>query len=180
MINPLFKPAYVDSALVTDVPVMDRLEQQAFNTPWSRELLQGAILNSEYIVRVARNHEPDLVGFYIAHGVEERCNLDNLVVAPEHRNQGHGTVLIRDWITKARQRGLGRLTLQVNTANRDAQRLYERLGFSTTRLLVSYYPNGDDAYLMVREAPPGNSIPPEPEQPLDWVNQLPRRKPRRK
>ena len=176
MINPLSTEISVETAQLADVAVMDRLEQEAFNTPWSQELLRGAILNPEYIVRVLRHPLEGLLGFYIAHGVEERCNLDNLVVAPPHRNLGHGTLLIQDWIARARGRNLGRLTLQVNTANRDAQRLYERLNFRATRLLVSYYPNGEDAYLMVRELTPERPAATEPWPELGWTGKPRRRR----
>ncbi|MDH4249507.1 MAG: GNAT family N-acetyltransferase [Deltaproteobacteria bacterium] len=179
MINPLSTEIQVEPAQLADVEVMDRLEQEAFNTPWSRELLRGAIVNAEYIVRVLRLPGEGLLGFYIAHGVEERCNLDNLVVDLAFRNRGYGSLLIRDWIEQAERRGLARLTLQVNTANRDAQRLYEGLGFRATRLLVSYYPNGEDAYLMVREAPPDHStLPGSPARP-DTRKQKTRRSPSR-
>ena len=140
----------LESAQLADVEVMDRLEQEAFNTPWSRELLRGAILNPDYTVRVTRLPTQEVLGFYIAHPDQERFNLDNLVVAPEHRNQGLGTALIQDWAEQGLDRGLSRLTLQVNTDNVAAQRLYKRLGFASARLLVSYYPNGDDAYYMIR------------------------------
>ena len=151
MIHPASMEFFLEPALLNDVPTMDRLEQEAFSTPWSQELLRGAILNREYVVRVLRHPVHGLVGFYISHGVEERCNLDNLVVHPSFRNQGHGSALIQDWAQTALTRGLSRLTLQVNTANLEAQRLYARLGFHKKRLLVSYYPNGEDAFLMVRE-----------------------------
>ena len=64
------------------------------------------------------------------------------------RGQGLGSVLIRDWIERARARQSTTLTLQVNTANDGAQRLYQAFDFKTTRLLTGYYPNGDDAYQM--------------------------------
>ncbi|MDH5753309.1 MAG: GNAT family N-acetyltransferase [Deltaproteobacteria bacterium] len=149
MINPL-PPAEIEPAHPDDLGVIDRLQQEAFNTPWTTELLRAAILNEEYCVRVLRNPLLGLLGFYISHAVEKRCNLDNLVVRPAQRRKGLGTMLINDWAEQAAAKGLHVLTLQVNTANRDAQRLYERLGFRSTRILISYYPNGNDAFQMER------------------------------
>jgi ribosomal protein S18 acetylase RimI-like enzyme len=36
----------------------------------------------------------------------------------------------------------------VNTSNVRAQKLYEEFDFKNLKLLVGYYPNGDDAYQM--------------------------------
>lgn len=135
-------------ASLSDVPEMDRIEQAAFSTPWSRELIRGAILNEKYLVRVLRTAESTVAGFYIAHTIDQSSNLDNLVVAERSRRQGHGRRLLRDWIHQAWERNLSTLTLQVNTKNSSAQRLYRQFHFRPIRLLVGYYPNGEDAFQM--------------------------------
>jgi len=156
MINPI--PAtYIETGELSDIEDMDRVEQEAFNTPWSRELLRAAILNDQYQVRVLHSEDVGLLGFYIAHDVKGKSNLDNLVVEGWARNQGHGSTLILDWIEQSQNLPADMLTLQVNTANKRAQALYERFDFRTSRLLVSYYPNGEDAYQMVRAMDDGEA-----------------------
>jgi ribosomal-protein-alanine N-acetyltransferase len=135
-------------ASLADVPQMDHIEQAAFSTPWSRELIRGAILNQKYLVRVLRTPEDAVAGFYIAHTIDQSSNLDNLVVAEQSRRQGHGRRLLRDWIHQAWEQNLSVLTLQVNTKNSSAQRLYRQFHFRPIRLLVGYYPNGEDAFQM--------------------------------
>jgi ribosomal-protein-alanine N-acetyltransferase len=154
MINP--NPLYsIGPADPRDVPEMNRIEQEAFSTPWTRELLRAAISNSQYQVRVLRTADADVLGFYIAHSVKHRCNLDNLAVDSWARGKGYGSELILDWMGGARAEGKDLLTLQVNTANKRAQKLYHHFDFETSRLLVAYYPNGDDAYQMqLRMNPP--------------------------
>ena len=56
-----------------------------------------------------------------------------------------------DWIAHARRQRLAALTLQVNTRNLAAERLYRAFGFRRVRMLPGYYPNGEDAYQMERE-----------------------------
>lgn len=135
-------------ATLLDLSAMDRIEQEAFNTPWSRELLRGAIYNMRYDVRVVRAAEDYVAGFYIAHGVQRRSNLDNLAVDGGYRRRGYGRDMLDDWIRRSREIGLDRLTLQVNTANTAAQLLYEDYGFRVRRTLKRYYTNGQDAYEM--------------------------------
>lgn len=168
MINP-HPPFSIGPADPRDVPEMNRIEQEAFSTPWTRELLRAAISNSQYQVRVLRTAEGDLLGFYIAHSVSHRCNLDNLAVDSWARGKGYGSELILDWMGGARADGKELLTLQVNVANKRAQKLYQQFDFETSRLLVAYYPNGDNAYQMqLRIAPPH----PEEIQPSGKVVQF--------
>lgn len=149
MINP--RPEYsIGPASPADLDAIDRIEQEAFNTPWSRELLRAAISNDAYRVRTLRAGLEGVLGFYIAHTTRERSNLDNLAVQCSLRSRGYGGELLRDWIGEADAQKLEMLTLQVNTANVRAQKLYERFRFKTAKLLVAYYPNGDDAYQMER------------------------------
>jgi len=153
MINP--RPEFeIGPARLDDIDGIDRIEREAFNTPWSRDLLRAAILNEAYRVRALRTEDQGLLGFYIAHALRNRSNLDNLAVERSMRSRGYGSQLIHDWSEDSRSQRLELLTLQVNTANVRAQRLYERFRFSTAKLLVAYYPNGDDAYQMECPLPP--------------------------
>ena len=49
---------------------------------------------------------------------------------------------------------MGSLTLQVNTRNQAAERLYRAFSFRRVRLLTGYYPDGEDAYQMERDLTP--------------------------
>jgi ribosomal-protein-alanine N-acetyltransferase len=143
--------AYIDTirhATLIDLTDMDRIEQESFSTPWNRDLIRGAIYNSRYEVRVIQPGERSVLGFYIAHTINQRGNLDNLAVDQRERQRGLGRQLIDDWITRSRSIGLASLTLQVNTANLVAQTLYLDYGFRIQRQLGKYYTNGDDAFEM--------------------------------
>lgn len=160
--------AHFSPARPVDIDLMDEIEQEAFNTPWSRDLMKGAILNKHYDVRVLWTPGMEMVGFYIAHVVESNSNLDNLVVEKRLRRSGYGRKLVQDWIRTTMERKLDTLTLQVNTDNKAAQNLYERFGFRTMRLMISYYPNGEDAYHMERPVDPKQAVRAsrsQPEQP---------------
>lgn len=138
----------ITPATLSDFYEINRIQQEAFVTPWSTDLVRAAIVNGRYDVRVLREEETPVAGFYIAHAARGKCNLDNLAVESGLRGMGYGTRLVQDWIDRARRTRMSTLSLQVNTQNRGAQRLYEEFDFRTTRLLVGYYPNGDDAYQM--------------------------------
>ena len=59
--------------------------------------------------------------------------MDGLAVRPDMRGQGVGSGLLSRVTDYARQRGYGRVRLEVIDTNGGAQRLYERRGFSQVR-----------------------------------------------
>jgi ribosomal-protein-alanine N-acetyltransferase len=146
--NQEIRPAYE-----TDLDEIDRIERAAFATPWSRQLLQGAIANRQYEVRVLASRFGIVRGFSIAHLEAGVSNLDNLAVDEPLRNRGYGRQLLEDWVARGKLRQVRALTLQVNTTNVDAQRLYRRYAFAVTRRLVGYYPSGEDAFEMEKALP---------------------------
>src|SRR5690606_6997006 len=69
--------------------------------------------------------------------------LDELYVEPDLRGQGIGSAIITELLSIARARGVGLVEINVDEADVDAQRFYERHGFSgvepTTGERAFYY-----------------------------------------
>ena len=60
-------------------------------------------------------------------------SIQNLGIAPEHRNAGLGTILLFHALQGFRQAGIRRVYLEVTAQNDGAMRLYRRLGFVTIK-----------------------------------------------
>jgi ribosomal protein S18 acetylase RimI-like enzyme len=60
-------------------------------------------------------------------------SIQNLGIAPEHRNSGLGTSLLFHSLRGFRQAGIPRVYLEVTAQNDGAIRLYRRLGFTTIK-----------------------------------------------
>jgi [ribosomal protein S18]-alanine N-acetyltransferase len=67
-----------------------------------------------------------------------------------HRRSGVGTSLMDAFLVRARERALGRATLEVRVSNATAIRFYARYGFSVVDLLRGYYSDGENGYQMAR------------------------------
>lgn len=141
-------------ATLSDFHEVNRIQQEAFTTPWSTDLIRASIVNGKYEVRVLRDNTLPIAGFYIAHRTRDKFNLDNLAVVPQLRGRGLGTQLLLHWIERARLIRCDTVSLQVNTSNVGAQKLYRAHHFKSVRLLAGYYPNGDDAFQMELEVRP--------------------------
>ena len=61
--------------------------------------------------------------------------LEDMVVHPEHRNQGVGERLIRHALDSAKTLGCTRVTLLTDGVNTDAMRFYERAGFARSQMV---------------------------------------------
>jgi len=59
--------------------------------------------------------------------------IQNLGIAPEHRNSGLGTILLFYALRGFREAGIGRVYLEVTAQNEGALRLYRRFGFVTVK-----------------------------------------------
>jgi len=62
--------------------------------------------------------------------------LEDMVVAPEWRSKGLGSLLINHAIAFAQQEGFGRITLLTDRDNEAAQQFYESKGFSQSDMVV--------------------------------------------
>ena len=76
--------------------------------------------------------------------------VDNLAVAKDHRRQGIGTALLRKAGEWARQRGLSRLMLEIQTKNYPAICFCQKNGFAFCGFNDHYYTNQDIALFFAR------------------------------
>jgi len=62
--------------------------------------------------------------------------LEDMVVAPESRGKGIGSLLLNHALHVARQERLGRITLLTDPDNKSAQQLYTKKGFIKSEMVV--------------------------------------------
>ncbi len=75
----------------------------------------------------------------------------SIAVDPEFRGMGIGKALIRAVESRLRRDGVKGVRLEVAVSNSIAIKLYEGLGYKLVRVLRNYYPDGEDAYLMIKD-----------------------------
>ena len=88
-------------------------------------------------------------GFAMASCAAASAELEAVVTAPGHCRKGIGSALLTGVIAWSRAAGAQRLLLEARVSNRNALRLYARLGFSHDGVRRGYYVNPDeDAVLL--------------------------------
>ena len=118
---------------------------------WSEQTYQkafqpGASERSLWVIE----DEGQLQAFLIARFTAAECELENMVVAKQHRRRGLGSQLLRALVASARQRKQGRVLLEVRESNQAARALYKNVGFQENGRRKSYYSQPpEDAILLV-------------------------------
>jgi ribosomal-protein-alanine N-acetyltransferase len=135
------------------------IEEASFPDPWSRNAFLREFQGNPSGCRVAAVGDA-VVGYVIARietafdmwGLRKygRCHLANLAVAPEYRDRGIGSRLLRETIRYARKEGAREVYLEVRAKNIPARRFYSKRGFVEGRYKEGYY-RDDDAVIMTRE-----------------------------
>lgn len=74
----------------------------------------------------------------------------SICVARDYRKRGLGRKLMELIEEYFRSRNVCMSRLEVKTTNTEALRLYSSLGYEKREILKSYYPDGEDAYLMIK------------------------------
>jgi len=79
------------------------------------------------------------------------AHLISIAVHPEHRRKGIGSALLSKVVESTRAGSASLLRLEVRESNLSAQELYVHAGFSASRVIHSYYDDGEDAVVMELE-----------------------------
>ncbi len=162
----------IRKAVAADIARIVEIEAQVFPTPWPRELLASYLGEDGFMV-----YEQDgtVIGYMIL-GIkipsllarlerrmlaalrgqdtnleENTGHLMNLAVDPAFRRLGIGSTLLQRGLEYLQSLGAKTCELEVRVNNQEAIALYEKFGFVIKDRIKSYYRNGDDAYLMVKE-----------------------------
>lgn len=116
-----------------------------FDDFWKPQNLKSELQNvsSKYIVA---KENGGIVGFAgIWYSVDD-AHITNIVVRKSYRNKGIGSLLLEKLIELAKTKTS--LTLEVNTKNEIAQKLYLKYGFKNLGIRKKYYDGIEDAYIM--------------------------------
>ncbi len=106
--------------------------------PWDPKAVCEIIRMPGFFGRIAWE-TGDPVGFALAIGLGGECEVVALGVAPERRQAGMGTILLKSICTESRNIGARSVVLEVAADNVAARALYARNGFVQTGRRRNYY-----------------------------------------
>jgi [ribosomal protein S18]-alanine N-acetyltransferase len=139
-----------------DLDAVVALEAESFTNPWTREMLERELRQSDvarvYVLRLADRRVAAFCACWI---LFDELHINTIAVHPSLRRQGLATQLMTHLLERAAAEGANRALLEVRRSNVAAQRLYERLGFRVAGVRRHYYSHPDeDALVLTRHALP--------------------------
>ena len=141
------KNLVIDKMTLSDLnEISDNLTSD-FDEFWNSSILESELKNpfSKYII--ARLNKK-IVGFAGVIDTVDQLEITNIVVKKDFRKNGIGNELLVELIKFAKENGKDKITLEVNSTNLAAIKLYEKNGFKNVGFRKKYYNNTYDANIM--------------------------------
>jgi [ribosomal protein S18]-alanine N-acetyltransferase len=136
---------------LADLNSIDRIEQRAYKTPWSRSMFASELAKASSIC-VGAFDEDRLVGYVVNSRYVDAWHVMNVAVDPDYQRRGIATRLLEHLFEVTRDDQRSGYTLEVRVSNVDAIALYESLGFVRQGIRRGYYTdNREDALIMWRD-----------------------------
>ena len=133
-----------------DLDAVAALESATFTNPWTREMLERELRQSDVArVYVVRYPDRPVAAFCACWLVHDELHINTIAVDPRVRRQGIATTLMKHILAEAVRHGARRTFLEVRRSNLPAQRLYERLGFTVADVRRNYYSQPEEDALVL-------------------------------
>jgi [ribosomal protein S18]-alanine N-acetyltransferase len=133
-----------------DLDAVAALEAATFTNPWTREMLDRELQQSDVArVYVVRLPGCPVAAFCACWLVFDELHINTIAVDVRHRRKGLASALMRHLLADAAASGARRTFLEVRRSNEPAQRLYESLGFVVSGERRNYYTQPEEDALIL-------------------------------
>ena len=133
-----------------DIPAIADIENKSFADPWTEGMLSDTLRFPVYHTFLAEEGG-QVCGYGCLILLFEDAELANIAVAPTHRGQGVGKLLMEKLHEYAKRFLAERMLLEVRVSNAPAISLYEKLGFVNVGRRPNYYHNPKEDALILRK-----------------------------
>jgi len=138
-------------ATEADLLQVAEIEAVSIKPPWTLEDFRSELGKPHSHFWVITDNETDEK--VLAYGVfsfpAEQAHLVTFAVRAELRKQGLAIYLLRQIISFVMRKKGESMILEVRKGNEAAVSLYQKIGFIVIRSLPRFYPDGEDAFVMI-------------------------------
>lgn len=128
---------------ITDLSTIIPIEQQLFDFPYNFQQFEFELLHNRYSHFFKMVDNEKIIGWAGVVVLFEQAQLLTIAVDKPYQNEGYGEQLLRYCIKFCKAQGCEEMMLEVDSTNRWAIRLYEKLNFKQNRIRKHYYGNHD-------------------------------------
>lgn len=143
----------IEAMQVSDLDAVLAIEKLCFPTPWSRFAFQTELTENHYALYIVGKIDGQIVAYAGTWIILDEAHITNVAVHPEWQGKGLGKEILLALLSRAKERGATRATLEVRKQNTTAQQLYLKHGFYFLGVRPGYYTdNGEDALIMWKDS----------------------------
>jgi ribosomal-protein-alanine N-acetyltransferase len=138
-----------------DILPISALEGQCFaGERWTYAMFAASFAQAGFFGELCEDvnalGEKTIVAYGCVQCVADECDLLNIAVAEEYRRAGLGKIMLSRLMSGAKRRGAEKMFLEVRQSNAAARGLYLQAGFEEIGVRKKYYPDGENAVVMVK------------------------------
>ena len=141
-------PIQIRGAREKDLVGICQVEDGSFSKPYPHDLIANLLRDCAGSFFVAEYTPGTIVGYCVAAEEERSAHLISLGVLRQYRRSGIGTALVRRLIANLNST-VKEVWLEAKENNREAIKLYEKMGFKQMSTLQNYYEDGSSAVEML-------------------------------
>ncbi len=135
-----------------DLDQIYEIEKDNFKFCWSKNYILFNIRLPEFLRKfyVAKLHN-ELVGYVVCWLSNETAHIHNISVKKNYQGFGVGSKILRYLIDKLKEKSIKTVVLEVRKSNFAAINLYKKFEFKEVLIKEKFYPDAEDAILMVKQ-----------------------------
>lgn len=131
-----------------DVKEVAKIEEETFAMPWSQDAFLE-MTEAQYAHYIVAEDDDKIIGSCGLRNIAGEGEITNVVMKPEYRNKGIGTIMLCKLLKDGKKMGIQAFTLEVRESNRIAIHMYEKLGFLAEGIRKKFYEKPcEDAVIM--------------------------------
>lgn len=136
-----------------DIPSVLEIDLLSFPNPWPKNAYEYEITHNPnsrpWIGSILDGDNETICSFAVFWNIVDETHIGTIAVHPDYRNQGLGTVFLRELLSISKKEGMVRALLEVRESNLQAIKLYKKFGFEVDGIRKKYYrDNGENALLL--------------------------------
>ncbi|MFO7915099.1 MAG: ribosomal protein S18-alanine N-acetyltransferase [Candidatus Krumholzibacteriales bacterium] len=139
----------VREATEGDISDILRIESESFEIPWPEAMFRNQLELRPVTLLLIAETASSVIGYSVVWFEGPDSHILNIAVDPELRRRGVAGRMVDEIIRISRERGCGRLYLEVRENNIPARDFYLERGFRMTGTIEGYYrDSGEDALFL--------------------------------
>ncbi len=135
---------------VFDIEEVVKQELRVFNSTLGFQMLYNELTTNKFAKYFILEEDDFIIGYIGTWMASPNGQIINFYIIPEYQGKGYGKLFLSNILEEFKINNIEVISLEVRLSNIRAQNLYEKLGFKKGLIRKNYYPDNEDAIIMIK------------------------------